>query len=145
VDRMASAWLIRRFIDPHARFAFASDRGELPPEALPFDMFGVEFTHRGDGCTFETLCPIFALNAPAIMRVAELVHDLDLKDAKFGSPEATTVGAMIDGLQLTHAGDDVLLEQGIVMFESLYRSFEKSARAPRPRGLGKPPKKAKRR
>ncbi len=108
-------------------------------------MFGVEFTHRGDGCTFETLCRIFTLNEPAITRLAELVHDLDLKDAKFGSPEATTVGAMIDGLQLTHAGDDVLLEQGIVMFESLYRSFAKSARPPRPRGLVKPSKKAKRR
>jgi hypothetical protein len=145
VDRMASAWLIRRFIDPNARFSFASDRAQLPPDASPFDMFGVEFTHRGDGCTFETLCQIFRLNAPAMTRVAELVHDLDLKDAKFGSPEATTVGAMIDGLQLTHADDHVLLEHGIAMFESLYRSFEKSARPSRPRGLVKPPKKAKRR
>ncbi|HEX8027812.1 MAG TPA: chromate resistance protein ChrB domain-containing protein [Vicinamibacterales bacterium] len=145
VDRMASAWLIRRFIDPNARFSFAADQAGVPADALAFDMFGVDFTHRGDDCTFETFCQVFKLNEPAMTRVAELVHDLDLKDSKFGAPEAATVGAMIEGLQLTHADDHALLEQGIAMFESLYRSFEKSARPPRPRSLAKPAKKAKRR
>lgn len=137
VDRMASAWLIRRFIDPQARFSFAVDRAAVPENALPFDMFGVEFTHHGDDCTFETLCKAFTLHDAAVTRVGQLVHDIDLKDRKFGAPEAATVGAMIDGLQLTHADDHDLLEHGIAMFESLYRSFERSTRAARPRAVAK--------
>ena len=144
VDRMASAWLIRRFIDAEARFAFAADRASVAADALPFDMYGVEFSHRGDHCTFETLCEVFDLHDAAISRVGELVHDLDLKDGKYGAAEGATIGAMIDGLQLTHHDDHVLLEHGIAMFESLYRSFERSARAPRPRALAKPKKRAKR-
>lgn len=137
VDRMASAWLVRRFIDRQARFAFAADRAAAPAEALPFDMFGVEYTHHGDDCTFETLCRRFGLRDAAVSRIGELVHDLDLKDDKFGAPDAATVGAMIDGLQLTHADDHDLLERGMAMFESLYRSFERSARPSRPRAVAK--------
>ena len=145
VDRMASAWLIRRFIDPQARFSFAADRTAVPEDALPFDMFGVEFTHHGDDCTFETLCRRFKLNQAAVARVGELVHDIDLKDAKFGAPEASTISVMIDGLQLTHADDHDLLDNGIAMFESLYRSFERAARPARPRAVAKPKRRAKRR
>jgi hypothetical protein len=145
VDRMASAWLIRRFIDPQARFSFAADRANVPHDALPFDMFGVEFTHHGDDCTFETLCGKFNLRDAAVSRVGELVHDIDLKDDKFGAPEAATITAMIDGLQLTHADDDELLEHGIAMFESLYRSFARSARAARPRAVARPKRTSKRR
>ena len=144
VDRMASAWLIRRFVDRQARFSFAADRAAVPADALPFDMFGVEFTHHGDDCTFETLCRKFKLHDAAVSRVAELVHDIDLKDAKFGAPEASTIGSMIEGLQLTHADDLALLEHGIAMFESLYRSFERAASPPRPRGVARR-KQAKRR
>jgi len=97
VDRMLSAWLIRRFIDPKARFSFAVDRAAVPGDALLFDMFGVEFIHHGDDCTFETLCRKFKLRDPAVTRVGELVHDIDLKDAKFGAPEASTISSMIDG------------------------------------------------
>jgi hypothetical protein len=145
VDRMASAWLIRRFIDPQARFSFAADRAAVPGDALPFDMFGVEFTHHGDDCTFETLCKAFKLHGTAMTRVGELVHDIDLKDAKFGAPDAATISAMIDGLQLTHADDHDLLEHGIAMFESLYRSFERSARPARPRAVARPKRRARRR
>ena len=145
VDRMASAWLIRRFIDPSARFAFAADRAAVPAEALPFDMFGVEYTHQGDDCTFETLCRRFGIQDPAIARIGELVHDLDLKDDEFAAPEAATIGAMIDGLQLTHADDHDLLERGMAMFESLYRSFERAARPARPRGVARAKPPAKRR
>jgi hypothetical protein len=144
VDRMASAWLIRRSIDPQARFAFAADRAAVPGDALPFDMFGVEFTHQGDDCTFETLCRRFNLQDAAVTRIGELVHDLDLKDDKFGAPEAAAIGAMIDGLQLTHADDHDLLERGIAMFESLYRSFERSARPARPRAVARSKTPAKR-
>jgi hypothetical protein len=138
VDRMASAWLIRRFIDPRARFGFAADRAAVPEDAVPFDMFGVDFSHRGDGCTFETLCSIFDISEPAISRIAAIVHDLDLKDARFGAPEGATVGAMIEGLQLAYTDDDALLDRGMTLFDSLYRSFEQSARTAGPRPLARP-------
>ncbi len=138
VDRMGSAWLIRRFIDAEGRFAFAVDRESLPAtDAIPFDMFGVEFSHQGEGCTFETLCTVFGITDPAVTRIAQIVHDLDLKDRRFGAPDAGTVGTLIEGLQLTTADDDVLLEHGITLFESLYRAFAQSARASGPRPLAK--------
>jgi hypothetical protein len=132
---MSSAWLIRRFIDPRAAFGFAAARESAPADAVPFDMFGVEFSHRGENCTFETLRAEFAIEDPAVARIAEIVHDLDLKDARFGAPEAATVGAMVDGLQLAFADDDALLEQGMTLFESLYRSFERSGRSTGPRPM----------
>lgn len=152
VDRMASAWLIRRFIDPRARFAFGAERSVVPANGVAFDMFGVDFSHHGGGCTFETLCAVFGLRAPAISRLAAIVHDLDLKDGRFGAPECAAVGAVIEGLQLAHQDDAVLLDHGMTLFESLYRSFERSAppagaaptpktaSARRPRGRGKRPK-----
>src|SRR5688572_22140702 len=93
VDRMASAWLIQHFIDRQARFGFSADRDSVPEHGVPFDMFGVEFSHQGEGCTFETLCSVFHLDGPALSRIAAIVHDLDLKDGKFGAPECSTVGA----------------------------------------------------
>jgi hypothetical protein len=140
VDRMASAWLIRRFIDGQAQFAFAVDRHAIPPDAIPFDMFGVEFSHHGEHCTFETLCTVFQINDPAVARLAAIVHDLDLKDGRFGAPEAATLGAMIEGLQLAQADDEALLAQGMTLFDSLYRSFEQSSRSAGPRALAKPRK-----
>jgi hypothetical protein len=137
VDRLASAWLIRQFIDPKARFGFAADREAVPAHAVPFDMFGVEFSHQRDACTFETLCASFRVAEPAIARIAAIVHDLDLKDARFGAPECGTVGAVIEGLQLAYADDGALLEQGMTLFDSLYRSFEQSARLTGPRPLAR--------
>jgi hypothetical protein len=133
VDRMSSAWLIRHFIDRQARFGFAADRESVPDRAVPFDMFGVDFSHHGDGCTFETLCSVFGIAGPALSRIAAIVHDLDLKDGRFGAPECSTVGAMIEGLQLAYQNDEALLEQGMTLFDSLYRSFEQSSRATGPR------------
>jgi hypothetical protein len=146
---MASAWLIRRFIDRQARFGFAADRESVPDHGVPFDMFGVEFSHQGDGCTFETLCAVFAVHlrasryggqvaGPALARIAAIVHDLDLKDGRFGAPECGTVGAMIEGLQLAYQDDEALLEQGMTLFDSLYRSFEQSTRATGPRVAARP-------
>lgn len=138
VDRMSSAWLIRRFIDPDARIGFASDRASIPPDGVAFDMFDVEFSHRGDACTFETLCAVFKIDEPAVRRLAAIVHDLDLKDNKFAAPEAVTVGAAIEGLQLAHADDDVLLAQGMSLFDALYRAFDRAARRSGPRQVAKP-------
>jgi hypothetical protein len=138
VDRMASAWLIRRFIDRQARFGFAADRESVPDHGVPFDMFGAEFSHQGDGCTFETLCSAFEIGESALSRIAAIVHDLDLKDGRFGAAECSTVGAMVEGLQLAHHDDGALLEQGMTLFESLYRSFEQSSRATGPRAAARP-------
>jgi hypothetical protein len=118
IDRMASAWLIRRFIDPDARFAFADVPASVPREGVPFDMFGVELSHLGDRCTFETLQKKFGVDDDAVKRLAAIVHDLDLKDALFGAPEAPAVGALIDGLQKLYADDDALLAQGGIVFEA---------------------------
>jgi hypothetical protein len=138
VDRMASAWLIRRFIDRQARFGFATDRASVPDDGVPFDMFGVEFSHQGEDCTFETLCSVFALAGSALSRIAGIVHDLDLKDGRFGAVECTTVGAVIEGLQLAQQNDDALLEQGMTLFDSLYRSFEQAGRPTGPRLTARP-------
>lgn len=140
VDRMSSAWLIRRFIDPQARFGFAADRQALPDGSIPFDMFGVAFSHHGHHCTFETLCSVFGIRNEAVRRVGAIVHDLDLKDERFGASEAPTVAAMIDGLQLANGDDDRLLAEGMTLFESLYRSFEQSTRLAGPRPLARLPK-----
>jgi hypothetical protein len=144
VDRMSSAWLIRRFIDPRARFAFAADRQAVPNDAVPFDMFDVAFSHRGEGCTFETLCAVFGIHDPAVLRIAAIVHDLDLKDARFGAPESSAVGAMIEGLQLAYQDDDALLAHGMTLFDSLHRSFERSARSAQPRQLARSKKNRRR-
>jgi hypothetical protein len=94
--------------------------------------------HQGDGCTFETLCSVFSIAGPALSRIAAIVHDLDLKDDRLGAPECSTVGAMIEGLQLAYQSDETLLEQGMTLFDSLYRSFEQSSRPTGPRVAARP-------
>lgn len=138
IDRMGSAWLIRRFVDSGARFEFAIDRESLPtPDAIPFDMFGVEFSHQGEHCTFETLCVVFGIQDPSVARIAQIVHDLDLKDGRYGATDAATIGALVEGLQLATADDNALMERGIVLFESLYLAFAQSARASGPRPVAR--------
>src|SRR5262249_36970967 len=130
VDRMSSAWLIRRFIDPKARFAFAA----TPPASattVPFDMCGARFSHTGHGCTYETLVARFGLSTPAVDRIGRIVHDLDLKESKYQAPEAPAIGHLVDGLRLQHADDGALLEHGIGMFEALYLAFGSTATPPR--------------
>jgi hypothetical protein len=134
---MASAWLIRRFIDPNARFDFAPDRKTVPEGAVPFDMYGVEFTHRGEHCTFEALCATFRLNEPALGAIAEIVHDLDLKDGRFGRQEAGAIRLVIDGLQLATPDDPELLAQGMTVFEALYLALSQTDRSSRPRAVAK--------
>lgn len=122
IDRLSSAWLIRRFIDPKARFAFA----DTPPtsgSAVPFDMYGVEFSHTALGCTFETLAGRFGLASAPVQRIAHIVHDLDLKEARYGAPEAPALAQLVDGLRLMHDDDAELLEDGIGIFEAFYRAF----------------------
>jgi len=137
VDRMGSAWLIRRFIDRGARFDFCADVHTAPAGSVSFDMFGGAFTHRGQHCTFETLCAHFGIDDAAVTRLAQVVHDIDLKDNQFGSPEAPTVGAAIEGLQMACADDHALLEQGIGLFEALFRSFSQRGAVPGPKPVAR--------
>jgi len=122
IDRMATAWLIRRFIDRGAKFGFV-ERADDVPSAIPFDMFGVEFSHQGNHCTFETLAKRFGLASPAVEWLGQIVHNLDLKDDKYAVPEAAAIGWLVDGLRQLFADDQELLEKGMTMFEALYRSF----------------------
>lgn len=123
VDRMSSAWLIQRFIDPKARFAFAA---EPPPAAdrkrVAFDMFGVTFGHQGGHCTFEVLCDHFGIHDKAVRHIAKIVHDVDLKDQRHALPEAPVVARMVEGLRATYADDQDLLTHGMAMFAALYES-----------------------
>jgi hypothetical protein len=137
VDRMASAWLIRRFIDADARFDFVADRDAAPADSVPFDMFGVEFTHRGALCTFEMLCETFRLEEPALRSVAAIVHDLDLKDNRFGATEAPAIGLVIEGLRLAQSDDQHLLTQGMTVFDALYRAFTQATLSSGPRPVAK--------
>jgi hypothetical protein len=132
VDRIASAWLIRRFIDSEARFKFVSAKGYVPePGELRFDMFEAEYSHEGDNCTFETLCRRFRVEAPGLAALAEIVHDIDVKDAKFGRAETAGVAAQIAGLALRHRDDEARLAQGGELFEQLLVYFSRKRDATR--------------
>lgn len=127
VDRIASAWLIRRFIDPDARFRFVPSKGhESAPGELRFDMFDGEFTHEGDRCTFETLIGRFALEDRALRPLAEIVHDLDMKDEKFGRAEGPGVATLLSGIVLAHEDDAMRIERGSDVFDGLYLHFKTS-------------------
>lgn len=133
IDRIGSAWLIRRFIDPRARFKFVAARGYVPtPRELRFDMFDAEFTHDGDLCTFEVLARAFAVSDPALHAVAEIVHDIDLKEARFGHEETAGIEHLVAGLAWAHADDDARLEHGGVLFDALYAYFTQRKRKARP-------------
>ena len=121
VDRISSAWLIRRFIDRDARFRFVAPKDYRPePGELRFDMFEGEFTHEGDRCTFETLCRHFALRDRALSAIAEMVHDVDCKDDKFGRAETAGFRLVIDSIVKSHAEDEARLERGMAVLDDLY-------------------------
>ena len=132
VDRIASVWLIRRFIDPEAQFKFVPAKGYEPaPGELRFDMFEAEFTHQGDKCTFEVLLERSGLDAPGLQAIAEIVHDIDLKDVKFGRNEAAGIAALMTGIARAHPHDEERLAQGVAVFENLYASFRNRRHASR--------------
>jgi hypothetical protein len=126
IDRIASAWLIRRFIDDQARFAFA-DPADAPKKGIPYDILGAEFGHHGDDCTFETLVKRLRIKDRRIKALAEIVHEADLHDGKFTRPEATGVDLAIKGLAATHHDDHELLEQGMAVFDGLYSALNQKA------------------
>ncbi|MFL5354532.1 chromate resistance protein ChrB domain-containing protein [Archangium sp.] len=147
VDRMASAWLIRRFIDPRARFRFVDGRDYRPRKGeLRFDMFEAEYTHEADLCTFEVLVQRFRLEAPALRLLAQVVHDLDLKDGKFGLAETPGIERLVAGIALAHSDDEIRLERASQLFDDLHAAFERlggralpAARAAPRRAKGRKP------
>lgn len=126
VDRIASAWLIRRFIDPQATFKFVPGRGyEAAPGELRFDMFDAEFTHQGELCTFEVLVRDFGLREPGLRALAEIVHDVDLKEEKFARPETAGVDHAIAGIAWTHPEDEARIAAGSALLDALHGYFSK--------------------
>lgn len=130
VDRISSAWLIRKFIDREARFQFVDPSTyRHEPEHIRFDMFEGEFTHEGDLCTFELLLSLSAHSTnPALQAIAEMVHDIDLRDPKYQRAETPGLASMIDGIVRRHSGhgqpdDERRLAEGSALFESLFASF----------------------
>jgi hypothetical protein len=120
IDRVSSAWLIRRFIDPKASFVFADDPAKQPT-AVPFDMFVPHgFGHRNDDCTFETLYKEFAIRDGRVRRIAEIIHDADLGDEKFGRMEGVGLDQVLNGWAKQEVPDDELLRRGIELVEGLY-------------------------
>jgi hypothetical protein len=130
VDRMACAWLIRRFIDPDAHFKFVPPRGYTPSEGeLRFDMFEAEFTHEGDRCSFEVLIERAGLaKDPALAAIARIVHDIDIKDGKFGSEEVAGIRTLVTAICMATQDDEERIARGTAMFEDLYAFFAKRRR-----------------
>lgn len=124
IDRVASAWLIRRFIDAEARFKFVADRNYKPaPGELRFDMFEAEFTHEGELCTFEVLIARLGLDDPALGPIAEIIHDIDLKDSKYGREETAGIDRLILGIAQQHRDDMERIAAGSAVFDGLYEFF----------------------
>lgn len=126
VDRIACAWLIRRFIDPNARFKFVSGKGYRPAAGeLRFDMFEAEFTHEGDRCSFETILARLGIADPALQAIAEIVHDIDMKDSKFDREEAAGISRLIAGIAMANRDDGERIARGSAIFDDLYAYFRK--------------------
>jgi hypothetical protein len=119
IDRIASAWLIKRFCDPEATFAFA-DAADAARKGIPFDVLGADFGHHGEDCTFETLVKRYAIKDRRVKAIAEIVHEADLHDGKFTRNEAVGVDLAINGLVEATPDDDELLARGMAIFDGLY-------------------------
>jgi hypothetical protein len=119
IDRLASAWLIKRFIDPEATFVFAPP-AEFPKDAIAFDAPGVELSHHGEDCTFETLLKRAGLRDRRLARLAEVVHEADLRDGKYPHEEARGIDVAVRALLAASPDDHQVLAQGVALFEGLY-------------------------
>ncbi|WP_168204109.1 chromate resistance protein ChrB domain-containing protein [Aliikangiella coralliicola] len=128
VDRIASAWLIRRWIDADATFKFTSDKKYSPKaQEIRFDMYEAEFTHEGDKCTFEVLIERLKLHDSALQRIGEIVHDIDLKEDKYGHEETTGIAYLLSGIAAGIDDDELRIKRGEAMFDDLYQFSQKQA------------------
>lgn len=125
VDRIACGWLILRFIDPEAGFKYVSGPRYSPkPDEIPFDMFDGEYTHEGDRCTFEVMVQRLQLADHALVPMAEVIHDIDLKDERHGRNETGGFHALLAGLVASHSSDERRMELGFQLFDNLYAYFD---------------------
>lgn len=120
VDRLACAWLIRRFINPEAtiRYSFQPD-----PEEVPFDINAAEFGHQGNLCTFETMVRAFNLDEPTLGPLAEVVHEIDLRDGRYLRPEVAGIDAVLSGWLSLNLTDAEIERRGIALFDGLHGAF----------------------
>lgn len=125
IDRSASAWLIRRFLDPDATFEFVSGPDEVPADGVPFDMRGVEFGHHGTDCTFETLLRKHDVADPVLWRIAAIIHEADLDDELYDAPEAPGLDTALRGLSMV-TDDHTILELTGPLFDGLYEFFRRA-------------------
>lgn len=127
VDRIASAWLIRRVIDPSAKFRFIDPKTDsVRPREIGFDMVGGTYTHEAERCTFETLVTRFGIADPAVERIGMIIHDIDLKDAKYGLPETVGVKEVLKGITGSpESSDEDRLDRGFALLDALYRAFKR--------------------
>jgi hypothetical protein len=129
VDRIASAWLIGRFIDTAAKLKYVEAKGYAPaPGELRFDMFDAEFTHEGNLCTFEVLLARMGSDDPALRHIADIIHDIDLRDGKFAREETAGFTALITGICLQHREDDARLAAGTTVLDAFHRALQQRAR-----------------
>jgi hypothetical protein len=124
IDRVGSAWLISKFIDPKARFVFAPTARAVP-EAIPFDMLDAEFSHHGNCCTFETLVKRFAILDKALTKIGEMIHDADLDDAKFQRVECIGIDRVLKGWAKEGLPDEEILRRGFYCFDALYAFLQR--------------------
>jgi hypothetical protein len=148
IDRLASAWLIRHFIDPASRFAFFAEKDTPPRDAVTFDTYGGSFTHEGEDCTFEVLVRRFGIDDPGVRALAEVIHDADLNDDKFGRLEHLGLNTIIRGLVDTIADDQALVMAGFPIFAALRAALAVGPERPAPKTgrrpkAGRTPKKAR--
>ena len=120
VDRTACAWLIRRFLDPDAIFSFFRDPDEAPADAELFDVAGARLSHHGEDCSFETFLNEYDLKNPVLTEIAEIIHDADLMDEKYGRPESEGLDAIVRGMQLSLPDDEALLRHTDALYDGLY-------------------------
>ena len=125
VDRTACAWLIARFIDPDAEFVFVEDPDEVPADATAFDMRGVELSHHGGNCTFETLLDRYSLDDPVLGAIARIVHEADLEDDRYDAPEARGLDVLLRGLSMVRSDHEVL-ELSAPLYDGLYECLKRA-------------------
>lgn len=124
IDRAATAWLIRRFVDPDAVVVLVAGPDDVPPDATPFDMRGVDLGHHGDDCTFETVLRRYDLVDPALARIGQVVHEADLDDGRYDAPEAAGLDTVLRGLSLVCTDEETLAVTAPV-FDGLYEFFRR--------------------
>jgi hypothetical protein len=124
IDRASSAWLLRRFVDPDAAFVFVDDADDVPADATPFDMRGVDYGHHGADCTFETILRRHDLDDPVLWRIAAIVHEADLEDDRYDAPEAPGLDVVLRALSMT-SDDETVLAVTAPVFDALYEYYRR--------------------